>query len=46
MAIVVTAHGTVDDIDTNELYAFETQFFNISKGDPVYLYNGQGNLYT
>ena len=26
MAIVVTAPGTVDDVDTTELYAFENHF--------------------
>ena len=41
--IVVTAPGTVDDVDTTELYTLENHFQIISDGDPDTFYYDEGD---
>ena len=43
MAIVVTASGTVDDVDTTELNTLENHFQIISDGDPDTIYYDEGD---
>ena len=43
MAIMVTAPGTVDDVDMTELYALENHFQIISDGDPDTFYYDEGD---
>ena len=43
MAIMVTAPGTVDDVDTTKLYALENDFQIIFDGDPDTFYYDEGD---